>query len=281
MQSDEGVRTLVIRGEGKAFSVGLDADLLDHAFDDLEYFEHMLTRVAAICLSLEALDVPVIAAVNGIARAGGFELALACDLIVMSDEARIGDVHTTFGVVPGGGSSVRLPHWVGVPRARELVYSGRWLSGQEALAIGLAQRSVPAEEFDRAVETLAASFTDKSRRALAACKRQINGGLGLDTPSGVEHERHEFIRYLREPHSDAIEGFRAWQQDRIALLGVTADLVRGGCSYARVSITTASAHLAGDDPRPRAAGHAPAAPATLVALSSAASSRSRPSRSHA
>ena len=73
---------------------------------------------------------------------------------------------------------------------------------------------MPAAELDGAVAALAASFADKSRRALAAAKRQINGGLGLDTPSGVEHERSEFIRYLREPHSDAIEGFRAAREDR-------------------------------------------------------------------
>jgi enoyl-CoA hydratase/carnithine racemase len=214
VQADSNVRTLVISGEGEAFSVGLADDLLDQAYGDLEYFEHVLTRLAATCLSLEALDVPVIAAVNGTALGAGFELALACDMIVISDAAQIGDGDVAVGVVPGGGASIRLPRLIGVQQARELVYSGRSLSGTEAAAIGLVLKSVPAAELGAAVEELAESFTDKSRRALATAKRQINRGLGVDTPTGVEQERGDLIRYLHEPGSDAVEGFRAKQANR-------------------------------------------------------------------
>jgi enoyl-CoA hydratase/carnithine racemase len=214
VQADPNVRTLVISGEGEAFSVGLADELLDQAYGDLEYFEHVLTRLAATCLSLEALDVPVIASVNGTALGAGFELALACDVIVMSDGAQIGDGDVAVGVVPGGGASIRLPRLIGVQQARELVYSGRSLSGKEAAAIGLVLKSVPAGELVAAVEALAESFTDKSRRCLATAKRQINRGLGVDTPTGVEQERGDLIRYLNEPGSDAVEGFRAKQANR-------------------------------------------------------------------
>lgn len=214
VQADHHLRTLVLRGQGEAFSVGLDTELMATAFADLEYYEHVLTRVAATCLSLEALDVPVIAAVNGTASAAGFELALACDLIVIADEALIGDGGGVYGRVPGGGATVRLPRTVGVQHAREIVYSARMMTGSEAAAIGLALRSVPAAKLDAAVDAIAESFASRSRRALATAKRQINGGLGLDTPSGVEHERSEFIKYLREPGSDAIEGFNAEQEQR-------------------------------------------------------------------
>jgi len=88
------------------------------------------------------------------------------------------------------------------------------MSGTEAAQIGLALRSVPLAQLESAVAELTAQFADKSRGALAATKRQLNGGLGLDTPSGVEHERSEFLKYLREPGSDALEGFRAIQEDR-------------------------------------------------------------------
>ena len=214
VQEDHSLRTLVLSGQGEAFSIGLDPELLTAAFADFEYYEHVLTRVAATCLSLEALDVPVIAAVNGTASADGFELALACDLIVISQDASIGDGRGVFGCVPGGGATVRLPRAVGVQRARELIYSARMVSGTEAAEIGLALRAVPAAELDAAVAVVAATFTSKSRRALATAKRQLNGGLGLDTPSGVEHERSEFLKYLREPHSDAVEGFAAHQENR-------------------------------------------------------------------
>jgi enoyl-CoA hydratase/carnithine racemase len=201
VQGDPEIRTLVIRGSGDAFCAGIAEEFLATAFDDLEYFEHVLTRVAATGLSLEALEVPVIAAVNGRA-------------IVAADEATLGDTHTATGMIPTGGGSVRLPRIVGAQRAREIIYSGRLLSGTEAATLGLALASVPLAELDRAVEAIAAMFTDKSRRALSACKRQINGTLGLDTPSGVEYERAESIRYLREPQSDALEGFRAEQENR-------------------------------------------------------------------
>ncbi len=214
VQADPGVHVLVIRGSDGVFCTGIDAAVLDAALGDLEYFEHVLTRVAATCLSFEALDVPVIAAVGGIASGAGFELALACDLILVSDDAQIGDGHTAVGRVPGGGGTIRLPRAIGVQRARELIYSGRLLGGAEAAAIGLALRSVPPASLDDEVAVLAAEFVDKSRHVLAVCKRQINGGLGLDTHSGVEHERGEFIRYLNESGVDGLEGLRAGREDR-------------------------------------------------------------------
>jgi len=214
VQGDSSLRTLVLTGDGEAFSVGLDAELLEQAYGDLEHFEHVLTRLAATCLSLESLEVPVIAQVGGIARAAGFELALACDVIVMADEAQIGDGQLAVGGVPGGGASIRLPRVIGVQQARELVYSARLLDGKEAAALGLVLQSVPAAELDDVVAALAASFADKPRSALATAKRQINRGLGVDTPTGVEQERRELIHYVREPRSDALEGFHAQREGR-------------------------------------------------------------------
>jgi len=209
------VRALVVRGTGDVFSVGLDLTLLDRAFGDLDYFEHVLTRLAATCLSLEELEVPVVAAVNGLARAGGFELALACDFVVASESARIGDVHTSFGVVPGGGSSVRLPRLVGPQRAKEIFFSARWLDGTEAADVGLALRAVPAEQLDAAVDELLRGMVDKSRSCLGTVKRQMRRTTALSTRDGVAVERQEFLAYLGAPDSDGIEGFRAYQQGRM------------------------------------------------------------------
>jgi enoyl-CoA hydratase/carnithine racemase len=214
VQADLGVRALVISGSSEAFSVGLDDELLDKAYGDPEYFENVLTRLAAACLSIESLDVPVVAQVEGKAFGAGFELALACDMIVAADEALIGDGQVAAGIVPGGGASIRLPRAIGVQQARELIYSGRLLSGGEAAAIGLVLRSVPAAELEAAVTALVATFTDKPRSALATAKRQINRGLGVDTPTGVEQERRELIRYLQEYSQDAAEGFHARRDGR-------------------------------------------------------------------
>ena len=214
VQRDATVRVLVLSGQGDAFSSGMDADMLATLYSDIEFYEHILTRVAALGLSLEALDVPVIAAVNGTATEVGFDLALACDLIVIADEAMIGDGRSMFGRVPGGGATVRLPRAVGVVHAREILFSGRMLTGTEAAALGLALRSVPAAQLDAAVTELTATLIAKSRSALATIKRQINGSLGLDTPSAIEHERSEIIKHVSDPHSDAVEGLRADREGR-------------------------------------------------------------------
>jgi enoyl-CoA hydratase/carnithine racemase len=214
VQHDTSVRVLVMRGQGDVFSAGMDSDVLATLYSDIEFYEHILTRVAALGLSLEALDVPVIAAVNGSAVEVGFDLALACDLIVIADEATIGDGRANHGRVPGGGATVRLPRAVGVMHAREILFSGRFLTGTEAAALGLALRSVPRAELDAAVAELTATLIDKSRPALATLKRQINGSLGLDTPSAIEHERSEIIKHVSDPHSDALEGLNAEREGR-------------------------------------------------------------------
>ena len=98
--------------------------------------------------------------------------------------------------------------------AREILFSGRMLTGTEAAALGLALRSVPRAELDDAVAQLTAQLANKSRPALATLKRQINGSLGLDTPSAIEHERSEIIKHVSDPHSDAIEGLSAEREGR-------------------------------------------------------------------
>jgi enoyl-CoA hydratase/carnithine racemase len=212
--ADTGVRALVLTGSGKAFSVGLDMGLLDRAFAEPEYFDSVLTRLGRLCLKLESLPVPTIAAVNGLARAGGFEMMLACDLVVLAEEARIGDVHTVHGVIPAGGSTVRLPRVVGAQRAREIFMTGRWIDPAEAVALGLAVRAVPGERLDAAAAELAASLTDKSRDCLGALKRQLVAVDGLALPEALEAERREFLAYVAPAGSDAQEGYRASKERR-------------------------------------------------------------------
>ena len=134
--------------------------------------------------------------------------------MIAAESARIGDVHTSFGVVPGGGSSVRLPRMVGTQRAKEIFFSARWLDGREAAELGLALRAVPVEQLDGAVDELLDGMVDKSRLCLGTVKRQMRRTAGMSTADGVEVEREEFLAYLRAPDSDGVEGFRAYQQGR-------------------------------------------------------------------
>jgi enoyl-CoA hydratase/carnithine racemase len=214
VQANGTVRALILSGEGDAFSAGLDDELLERAYADSEYFEHVLTRLAATCSSVESLEVPVIAKVRGLALGAGLELAMACDVILAADDAQLGDGHLAGGVVPGAGASIRLARLVGLQRARELIYSGRTISGAEAASIGLVLTAVPGGELDAATDALVAGFAGTPRQALATAKRQINRGLGLDTPSGVEQERRELLRYMREAGGDAIEGLHARREGR-------------------------------------------------------------------
>jgi enoyl-CoA hydratase/carnithine racemase len=209
---DEDVKALVIEGAGAAFCIGLDIGLLGRAFDDHPYFRDVLGRFKRVLLDIEALPVPVVASVNGTARAGGFELMLACDLVLVAGDARVADHHLAFGIVPGGGATQRAPRKIGDQRARELIYSARWLTGDEAVDAGLALRAVPRARLDDAVEELVSSFRARSRAALAATKAAMNEGASLPLDRALDVELEHFMRFLARPGSD--EGYRAYVEKR-------------------------------------------------------------------
>ncbi|MCA1832303.1 MAG: enoyl-CoA hydratase/isomerase family protein [Actinomycetota bacterium] len=206
--ADPAVKALTITGNGDVFSVGLDIGLLGRAFDDLAYFRNVLGRFKKLLLDIEAIPLPVVAAVNGLARAGGFEIAIACDLVLVADEARFGDTHLAYGIVPGGGATQRLPRLIGRQRAREIIFSGRWMKGPEVVANGLALRSLPRTELPSAVEEMVAVFRTRSRPCLAATKAAMREGESLPLDEALDVEIDHFIRYL-ETEPTSREGFRA------------------------------------------------------------------------
>jgi enoyl-CoA hydratase/carnithine racemase len=213
IKSDSYVKAVVITGAGRAFSVGADIDVLTRGFNDYPSLENFLRRFNRVLNDLEALDVPVIAAVNGLARAGGFELMLACDFVIASSDARIGDNHTQFGVMPGGGATQRAPRKLGVQKAKELIFSAKWLQGQEVADYGIALKVVPDGELSSAVEELADQFRDKSRDCLAAVKRAIQRGDQLPIEDAINLEIEVFMDYVQQS-PDAREGFTAYLEKR-------------------------------------------------------------------
>lgn len=214
VERDQTIKALVLRGTGRAFSVGLDQDLLDKAFDDPAYFSSVLERLGGILLRIEELNAPVVAAVNGLARAGGFELILCCDIVIVSDRAQVGDAHTAFGVVPGGGSSFRLPRIVGAMRAKEIFLSGRWMKPMELVHLGIAYRCVLDASLDEAVEECLAWLTDKSRNCLGTVKRQMLMTAAATASEAINIEREIFLAYVTPENSDAQDGFRSWREGR-------------------------------------------------------------------
>jgi enoyl-CoA hydratase/carnithine racemase len=213
VEDDQTIKALIVTGAGESFCVGLDIGLLGRAFAEPDYFRQTLERLKRLLLDLEALPVPVIAAVNGLARAGGFEMILACDLVFVAEEARIADHHLSFGIMPGGGATQRAPRKLGAQKARELIFTAGWLRGVEAVTYGLALRAFPRERLMEEVLAFAQVFKDRSRPVLAATKTAMAAGAALPLEDALDLEIEHFIRYLTtEP--TASEGYLAFIEKR-------------------------------------------------------------------
>ena len=214
VEGDQGMKALVVRGEGRAFCAGADLTYLGDAFTAPDRLDAYLRLMNGVLFRLEELPVPVVAVVHGFALAGGLELMLACDLAIVAEDARIGDQHVNFGLMPGGGSTQRLPRRIGLQRAMELLTTGRWLSGTEAAQWGLALRAAPAAQLDESLEELLAQLRNKSRPGLGWIKSVTLRGRDLPLRDGVALERLAFEQYVAtSPHPT--EGIRAFKEKRL------------------------------------------------------------------
>ncbi len=210
---DESVKALVVRGEGRAFSSGADLLAFDAAFEDLSRLTRYVRQLNDCLFQLEELPIPTVAVVHGFALAGGLELMLACDLALAAADARIGDQHANYGLIPGGGSTQRLPRRIGMQRAMELLTTGRWLSGVEAADWGLVLRAVPAELLAAELEALLAQLRSKSRAGLGRIKSVARQGQDLPLREGVALEGEAFVQHFAtSPHPR--EGIRAFREKR-------------------------------------------------------------------
>ena len=166
---------------------------------------------------IEALPVPVIAGVHGLALAGGLELVLVADLVVADEEARLGDQHANFGLVAGGGGSQRLPRLIGARRAKELMLLGGWLTARQALEWGLVNRVAPAGKVADAVDEWAEAIATKSGSASRTVKALVARAGDLDLGSGLAVERDLVGHHMRS--ADAAEGLAAFAEKRTPTFG--------------------------------------------------------------
>jgi enoyl-CoA hydratase/carnithine racemase len=192
---DPDAQVLVLTGAGRAFSAGVDLKVLgDRSLEGGSVGDILDGPARAAMRLLTTIPKVVIAKVNGACFTGALELALACDLVVVAEQAKIGDTHAKFGLRPTWGMSQRLVRAVGITRARELSYTARTFTGSDAAQWGLAVRSVPAEDLDWVVAELASSIIANSAGSLAAYKdlyrRALETGLsdGLAYESGTAYE---------------------------------------------------------------------------------------------
>ena len=163
---------------------------------------------------IELLDIPVIAAVNGFALGGGCELALTSDYIVASEKAKFGQPEAGLGITPGFGGTQRLPRKIGVSKAKELIFSARVISAQEAYELGIVDKLVAPEELMDKVMEIMASFTKNAPIAVANCKKAIDEGYQLDIDGGVKTESKWFGKCFAT--EDQKEGMGAFLEKRPA-----------------------------------------------------------------
>lgn len=177
----QDVNVIVIRGAGGNFCAGGDFDEVQRLrAAGASELRTLFTAFKAACDAIGRAQVPVIAAVEGVAMAGGFELMQAADIVLVANEARIADNHINFGMIPGGGSTARLPRIVGRQQALGLLLSGDRVTGFDAVELGLAYNSFPAEAFDESVEAFLGRLAGRDRAALVAIKRLVTEGLDKD-----------------------------------------------------------------------------------------------------
>ena len=207
---DSGARLVIFSGRGPSLSSGGDIKWMYSrtAERDASSLRRFFRSIQRLFDDVDALQIPTIAAVHGMTLGGGLELALACDLRVAADDARIGFPEATLGLLPAAGGSQRVTEIVGRPLALELMYTGRMLDAGEALALGLFNRVVPAADLSGAVDTLAADVLRSTRAALAAVKNCVRMRIEEGRGVGLRTENREIESLAFDP--DAVERLEAF-----------------------------------------------------------------------
>lgn len=210
VQADDGVRVLVLTGAGRAFVAGADINVLE-ALDPLGAKQFAQAGQWAL-FALEAMDIPVIACVNGFALGGGCEIAMACDFIYAGEIAKFGQPEINLGLIPGFGGTQRLCRLVGRARAKELCMTGRMLSAAEAFEMGLVARVFPDETLWDDTMAEAKKIAQKGAVSLRAVKHVIDNGFDVDLRNGCALEVEAFsVCFASEDHK---EGTRAFLEKR-------------------------------------------------------------------
>ena len=211
MAARNDVRVIVLTAAGeRAFCVG--ADLKERKTMSSVEVEQRLRDYRGAFRAIETCPQPVIAAINGYALGGGLELALACDLRLVADEAVVGLTETRLGIIPGAGGTQRLPRVVGVARAKEMIFTAARLDASRAVEIGLVNRRAPRAELLSVATELAIEIARAAPIALRQAKVAISRGIEVDLETGLELEAQCYAATI--PTKDRLEGLAAFAEKR-------------------------------------------------------------------
>ncbi len=207
------IRAVVITGEGRAFCAGVDlAQALEEAAGGWTAISALLVSVGQTLERVAKLSVPVIAAVNGVAVAGGLELVLCCDLVLAARSARLGDGHANYGLLPGAGGSVRLARRIGANRAKQMLFTGEMETVEAMKQAGLVNEVVDDALLLQRTRELLDRITGKSIGGLAHMKRLVDVAMDEPLEVALRNELLAFEAHSRSP--DLLEGLRAFREKR-------------------------------------------------------------------
>lgn len=212
-RDDDDVYVMVVTGAGDAFCAG--GDIVNFPQNPVEFMERIGLQVTGRKRPIELtreIPKPIIAMVNGLALGAGMELAMACDIIIASEDAKFGQPEIRVGLMPGGGGTQVLPRLVGEKKAKELVFTGNIISAGEALRIGLINEVVPREKLRETVDELVANLLKKSPVMLKFAKMAINKAFETSLSAGLAYESD--LCALCFGTEDLKEGARAFSEKR-------------------------------------------------------------------
>ena len=214
LKEDKETGVVILTGEGRAFCAGIDLkELSEQAVSESDRETEASDTLDMIDI-LRDFDRPIIGAINGVAITGGFELALACDFMIASTEARFADTHARVGVLPGWGLSQKLSRMIGIGRAKEIAFTGNYLSAEQALAWGLVNRVVEPDDLLPVCRTLASEILSCAPGLVSGYKRVIDQGYGMNFSEALRMERQTSKEHARKLTADFIASQRQGVQER-------------------------------------------------------------------
>ena len=211
---DESIGAVILTGAGKAFCAGLDLKEIGGESAKPAEASGAITGGSNVMAAMAACPKPIIGAVNGVAITGGFELALACDVLIASQEARFADTHARVGILPGWGLSQKLPRLIGIFRAKEVSLTGNFLSAERAEAWGLVNRVVPAGELLPACRALASDMLTCHAETMRGYKALIDRGFALPFGEAMRLERETSLEHAKRVRPQDVAARRKAIQER-------------------------------------------------------------------